>query len=68
MVQEEKDLLLKDLWASMNETSIHCPVGYGKVDCCNKNHFDYRGLIPTGPALEAPEDIHKVKHSKIYIK
>jgi hypothetical protein len=25
----------------------------------NANHFDYRGLIPMGLALEAPEDMYK---------
>ena len=25
----------------------------------NKHHFDYRGLIPMGLALEAPKDIYK---------
>ena len=29
------------------------------ADWCNKNHFDYRGLIPNGLALEAPEDMYK---------
>lgn len=29
------------------------------VDWCNKNHFDYRGLIPMGLAIEAPEGIYK---------
>ena len=29
------------------------------VDWCNKNHFDYRGLIPMGLALEAPEGMYK---------
>lgn len=48
MTQEEKELLLKDLCANINETSAPCPVSDGKVDCCNKNHFDYRGLIPDG--------------------
>lgn len=28
-------------------------------DWCNKNHFDYRGLIPMGLALEAPEGMYK---------
>lgn len=28
-------------------------------DWANKNHFDYRGLIPMGLALEAPEDMYK---------
>ena len=31
------------------------------VDWCNKNHFDYCGLIPMGLALEAPEDMYKVE-------
>ena len=29
------------------------------ADWCNKNHFDYRGLIPMGLALEAPEGMYK---------
>ena len=29
------------------------------VDWLNANHFDYRGLIEKGLALEAPEDIYK---------
>ena len=28
-------------------------------DWANKNHFDYRGLIPMGLALEAPEGMYK---------
>lgn len=28
-------------------------------DWLNANHFDYRGLIPMGLALEAPEDMYK---------
>ena len=29
------------------------------LDWCNKNHFDYRGLIEKGLAIEAPEDMYK---------
>ena len=29
-----------------------------KYDWLNKKHFDYRGLIPMGLALEAPEGIY----------
>ena len=29
------------------------------VDWCNKNHFDYRGLIEKGLALVAPEGMYK---------
>lgn len=31
------------------------------ADWCNKNHFDFRGLIPMGLALEAPEDMYKTE-------
>lgn len=31
---------------------------YEKEDWLNKNHFDYRGLIPMGLALEAPEGMY----------
>ena len=31
------------------------------VDWLNKNMFDFRGLIPMGLALEAPENMYKTK-------
>lgn len=31
------------------------------TDWLNKNGFDYRGLIPMGLALEAPEDMYKTR-------
>lgn len=31
----------------------------GFIDWLNKHHFDYRGLINKGLALEAPEDMYK---------
>lgn len=31
------------------------------ADWCNENHFDYRGLIEKGLALEAPEDMYKTE-------
>jgi len=30
------------------------------IDWLNKNHFDYRGLIEKGIALEAPEGMYKI--------
>ncbi len=32
-----------------------------RIDWLNAHHFDYRGLIPMGLALEAPEDMYKTK-------
>lgn len=37
-----------------------CP-NYDMVDWLNAHHFDYRGLIEKGLALEAPEDMYKTK-------
>ena len=31
------------------------------VDWLNSHHFDYRGLIEKGLALEAPKDMYKIK-------
>lgn len=34
-------------------------VGYNNYDWLNAHHFDYRGLIEKGLALEAPEGMYK---------
>lgn len=34
---------------------------YGGIDWLNAHHFDYRGLIPKGLALEAPEGMYNLK-------
>ena len=34
---------------------------YPIVDWLNAHHFDHRGLIPMGLALEAPEDMYKTE-------
>ncbi len=31
------------------------------IDFCNQHHLDFRGLIPMGLALEAPEDMYKTE-------
>ena len=39
---------------------------YSHIDWLNANHFDYRGLIERGLALEAPEGMYNIKeHNKI---
>ena len=42
-----------------NYDGIEYPSEY--VDWLNAHHFDHRGLIPMGLALEAPEDMYKTK-------
>ena len=39
----------------------HCTINM--MDWLNSHHFDYRGLIPMGLALEAPEDMYRIKSS-----
>lgn len=34
---------------------------YHGADWLNAHHFDYRGLIDKGLAIEAPEDMYKIK-------
>ena len=34
---------------------------WAHFDWLNANHFDYRGLIPMGLALEAPKDMYKTE-------
>lgn len=34
---------------------------FGGIDWLNKHHFDYRGLIEKGLALEAHEDMYKTE-------
>lgn len=34
---------------------------YLHIDWLNANHFDYRGLIPMGLALEATADMYKTE-------
>ena len=67
MTEEEKEELRKEqikdeqLFA---DCLINHPEMRGKViphfaaDWCNKNHFDYRGLIPKGLAETAPEGMY----------
>ncbi len=45
--QEDDDVWAKCLFDKM-------------VDFCNERHLDYRGLIPMGLALEAPEGMYKI--------
>ena len=48
---EEEDKELFQLMGNGNDIQ--------RVDFYNSHHFDYRGLIEKGLALEAPEDMYK---------
>ena len=52
MTEEEKAELFQLMG---NGTDIQ------RVDFYNTHHFDYRGLIPMGLALPAPEDMYSTK-------
>ena len=58
--EEEKDLCNSCIWlwfANDLRTVMHGD--YKCYDWLNAHHFDYRGLIPMGLALEAPEDMYE---------
>ena len=42
-----------------NDTWALCAFAPEAYDWLNQHHFDYRGLIENGLALEAPEDMYK---------
>ena len=54
MTKDEK----REYQAFFNYDGIDCPEEY--IDWLNAHHFDYRGLIEKGLALEAPEDMYKL--------
>ena len=67
MTEEEKECI-KYRWCYDNWTDIHDFLNNYKIDAVdahyfidwlNKYHFDYRGLIEKGLALEAPEGMYK---------
>ena len=43
--------------------TVNCSHYYtvSEIDWLNEHHFDYRGLIPMGLALEAPKDMYKTE-------
>ncbi len=56
MTEEEKKTLNNILeYQYYSDDSCMCEAS----DWLNENHFDYRGLIPWGLALEAPADMYK---------
>ena len=54
MTEEEEE----EWWEFKDENTIVESHSYS-IDWLNAHHFDYRGLIEKGLALEAPEDMYK---------
>lgn len=68
MTREERLFLLKFGTVGMDENDkVFDVYPYGMertmpvIDFLNAYHFDYRGLIPMGLALEAPEGMYKTE-------
>lgn len=59
-VEDEKEYckILKRLEEG-DKTANGLAIPYHAVDWCNKNKFDYRGLIERGLAIEAPKDLYR---------
>ena len=69
MTEEEKEELYahycKEMADNLTESNMSweiriCVSDAFGVDWLNKNMFDYRGLIPMGLALEAPDGMYKI--------
>ena len=52
---------ISDSVLEIGEKKSVCVLSLEQMDWLNKNMFDYRGLIPIGLALEAPEGMYKTK-------
>ncbi len=67
MTEEEKEewywvqrnTIQVDYGEEGDEKTIDMPYLEVLIDWLNKHHFDYRGLIEKGLALEAPKDMYK---------
>jgi len=57
MTEEEK----KDYNSKFEGRDFSWEIYYGSTDWLNEHHFDYRGLIPMGLALPAPEGMYNIK-------
>ena len=67
---EEQKKYITDRWGINDEFDFEINPDWGEyfvelgdivdfIDWLNKNHFDYRGLIEKGFAIEAPKDMYK---------
>ena len=66
MTEEErkeyhKTFFYHERYDNEHKTGQNCSITFETYDWLNKHHFDYRGLIEKGLALEAPEGMYKIK-------
>lgn len=69
MTEEEKEYIKNrwcyedwdDIYDFLNHYKIDAGDTYAFTDWLNEHHFDYRGLIRKGLALEAPKDMYKIE-------
>ena len=61
MTEEEINefILISDTVFWLGNKRSTCILSLEQMDWLNKHHFDYRGLIEKGLALEAPEGMYK---------
>ena len=60
MTEEEKEKWF-DAIHYYDKTGNPCLTHMDSYDWLNEHHFDYRGLIPMGLALKAPEGMYKTE-------
>lgn len=51
---------ISDSVLRIGEWKSACVLSLEQIDWLNEHHFDYRGLIPMGLALEASERMYKI--------
>lgn len=56
--EEKKDYILLSNHCIVTSIGFVCIEAQILIDWLNEHHFDYRGLIPMGLALEAPKDMY----------
>lgn len=63
MTEEEINefILISDTVLWLGNKRSTCILSLEQMDWLNARHFDYRGLIEKGLALEAPEDMYKTE-------
>ena len=57
---EEEEIEYDAIFAKPWYNSFYIDNSLNGIDWLNKHHFDYRGLIPKGLAIEAPKEMYKI--------